>query len=486
MGDSIGIVYKATEPNKIANELNKFMKDYFRDDIQVCVNFLDHNATLEAHFGQAGATVESHYDASIVSNHRKPQYISLIIYYTSSDHLFEKCKCLEELGVNILQCISSRPAQRKWDHPNILDFSNSKLMNVEESHHWEHNKKPLVLIIDNLDIRINGKYAGDGRFQLSENAFQHIYEYINYGLLANHDPSDQFISSNKNREVSLGNLRFILSFNHDYGDITKYKLEINHDAYLTITDESISLTDIDLIEQANLICTLMSFYWEKTIDFFNAHVRINNNPDYRTLIKHRYSNHYADDSLEFLLKSRYATVYDFFESLDYAKISKCKNLLAEIVPRIIKTKIVDEISEFMLLYNVIEKIRNYCMNNPSIENKLEIREEFKFTTGKEATYKFIRDKIKEISVIVDQCDIEDFLAKASGKVTFVKKTGLKDQFDSLVTYLNLDPKSYSLDFVSLITIRSDIYHGNPPREDVKPYNSKMRLIINDLLLKLIQ
>lgn len=462
------------------------MKEYYQEDIQVCIDFLAYAETLDAHFGHVGTALSSHYDARIVHNHRKPEYINLIIYYSQSEYLFEKFQFLQEKGVDILQFITSRPAQRNWDHPNVLDFSNSKLINIEESHHWEHKKKPLVLIIDNLDILVNSRYTGDGRFQLSENALQHLDEYIHYGQLANYDSSDLFISSNNTREVSLGNIRLILSLNHDYGDSTKFKFEINRDAYLTITDESNILTDKDLIEQGELICTLMSFYWEKTIDFFIAHVRIINNQNYRTSIKYRYSNHYADDNLEFSLKSRFVSIYDFFESLDSAKISNCGNLLMEIVPRIIKTKIVDEISEFMLLYNVIEKIRNYCMINPLKGDKLEIREEFKFTTGTKATKKFISEKIKEISEIIDESDVEDFLLKASGKVTFIKKTGLIDQFDSLANYLDLDPKSYSLDFTSLITIRSDIYHGKPPREDIKPYNSKMRLLINDLLLRLIQ
>ena len=159
------------------------MTDYYKDDIQVCVNFLDHNETLEAHFGQAGATVESHYDASIVSDHRKPQHINLILYYAPSEYLFEKFQYLQEKGVNILQFLTSRPAQRKWDYPNICDFSNSKLINIEESHQWEHNKKPLILTIDNLEMLVSSRYAGDGRFQLTENALQQMLEYIRYGQL---------------------------------------------------------------------------------------------------------------------------------------------------------------------------------------------------------------------------------------------------------------------------------------------------------------
>jgi len=346
--------------------------------------------------------------------------------------------------------------------------------------------KLLILIIDNLDLIIHDRYIGDGVFQLTENVFQHLNEYIDYGQLGNYDPSDNFIFSNRNREITFGKTQFILSFKHDYGDSKKFKFEINRDAYLTITDDSKLLTKIELIEQGNLLCLLMSFYWQKTIDYFIAAVRVNDVQNYQTSEKFKYSNHAVDENLEYDLKSRYATVYDFLESLDYSKLLTCKSLLNEIVPRIIKTKSVDEISEFMLLYNVIEQIRNYCINSPVNGNKLEIREEFKFAMGKTTTNKYIKNKIKEIADIVDDSDRDEFLLKASYKVNFIKKTGLIDQFDSVVTYLALRPETYNLDFKNLVKIRNDIYHGKAPHENIKPFNVKMSMLINDLVLSLIQ
>ena len=462
------------------------MTEYHQYDIQVCVDLAEGNQLLEDHFGKGGSTFSTYYDARIVHNHREPHHIDLIIYHPSSEYLYEKIQYLQENDIDILHGITKRPAQNAWDFPEILDFSNSKLTNIKESHHWEHNKKPLILIIDNFDLLVHGRYLGDGVFQLTENVFQHIYEYVHYGDLGNDGPYDLFIFTNDNREIILGEIQFILSFKHYYGDSTKFKFEIVRDAYLTITDHYNGLTDIEIIEYGELLCLLMSYYWNKTIDYFIATVRVNNIPNYQTREKYKYSCHAVDDSVEYILKSRYSTFYGFIESLDYKKLLTSKSLLDKIVPRIIKAKSVDKISEFMLLYNIIEEIRNYCIDNPLNGNSLEIREEFIFTTDKKATDKFIKNKIKDIVEIVDPSDSVDFVSKASSKVNFIKKTGLIDQFDSLVSYLGLNPEIYDLDFKNLIKIRNDIYHGKKPNEDVLSYNGKMKMLINDLILNLIQ
>lgn len=462
------------------------MTDFFQKDIKICISFEAENQALDTNFGKEVFTSSSYYDARIVYNHRIPNYIDLIIFYTLSDRLIEKLTFLNASGVNILKNICSKPADKDWIFPDILDFQNSNLISIKESHDWEYDKKPIVLTIDNLDLLTQNRQNGDGIFQLTENALQHIDEYIHYGQLANQDYNDPFISINKNKKITFGNIELKLSFEHDYGKSSKYKFEIYRDAFLTINDQYNSLSEKEIIEHGNLICILLSFYWEKPIDFFIAHIRLNNYPNYFTRQKYNYSNHYIDETSEHFLKSRYETVYDFIESLNYSKTLNCSLLLKEIVFRINKAKNIDEISEFMLLYNVIEKIRNFCLENPLNEVKLEIREEFKFTISKSSTKKYIEEKIKQIVEIVDESNSKEFLNLANEKVSSIKKTSLINQFYSLMSYFELNKNTYDLDFENLIKIRNNIYHGKDPKQDIKPFNSKMRLLIIDLTLMLIQ
>lgn len=460
------------------------MSDYFRDDITIGLEIEPHIELLKDTFGEDLTNVNL--DTRLVYNQRNPEFLQLTIYYKPSDYLYEKFELLREKGINVLNLIKKKYHTENWEHPEILDFSNTNLIEIQESHHWEHNKKPVILTIDNVDILVSSRYVGDARFQLTTNVFQHLDDYINYGGLGRHRPDDRFIETNNNRETNFGNVRFILSFEHfPEPSTSRQKLSIIRDSYLTLTDDNGELTDGQLIEQGELLCLIMSFYWEKEIDYFIAKVRVNNIDNYRTKEKLKYSDHAEDNSDEFLLKERFETIYDFVASINYEKFNTISSLLYEIVPRILKTKNVDEISAFMVLYNIIEKIRNFCLLNPVNGEEYTIKEEFNFTKGKKPTYRFIRDKIKEISEIIEEDDVAEFESKASDKVNFIKKTGLIDQFDSLLSYLELDSSDYDIDFVNLIKIRNDIYHGKLPTEDVKPYNKEMKLLIYDMILKMI-
>jgi hypothetical protein len=114
-----------------------------------------------------------------------------------------------------------------------------------------------------------------------------------------------------------------------------------------------------------------------------------------------------------------------------------------------------------------------------------IKEEFKFKYGKSKTNEYIKNKIKEIKEIVDDSDVDSFLSKASDKVSFIRKTGLKDQFDNLLKFLDLDPGSYEMDFTNLIKIRNNIYHGKLPEDSISPYINCMEKLLYDMILKMI-
>ncbi len=459
------------------------MKDYFRNDIIVNLDFDKHKEILKERIQEKLSI--STYNSRLIYNQRKSEYSQLTIYYPQADYLFEKLEFLNEKGICILQTIKQKTKVHKWEFPDILDFSESKLINLEESLSWEHNEKPVILTIDSLNILQSERYVEFGNFKLTENIFHHLDDYIQYGQLANYKNDDKFIEVDNNRETNFGVVRFKLSFKHSYDNSTKFNIDISRDSFLTITNSPETLTDLELIEIGNSLCLLMSFYWQKTIDFFNARVRINNIENYNTREILKYSNHLIDESNDYILKKQFASFYDFIDSINYSQFSENSNLIKELVPRIIRTKNVDKVSAFMILYNIIEKIRNHCISVPIKGKELSIKEEFNFIKGKNATDKFIKLKIKEIEEIVEDSDREDFLNKASDKVTFIKKTGLIDQFDSLLNHLELNPIGYGINFTNLIKIRNSIYHGKLPKEDVKPYNDQMTILIYDMLLKLM-
>ncbi len=460
------------------------MRGYFRHDITISLDIESYKDKLSETYGEDLSNCN--YDSRLIYNQRNPEHLILTIFYKQSDFLFEKFELLKKNGINILSLIKPKINTHHWEHPDILDFTHSAIIEIQESSYWEHNKKPVVITIDNTDILLNGGYSGDARFKLTENVFQHLDEYIIYGDLGGHRWENKFIEKDGNRETIFGPINFILSFEHSYEQkYSKQNINILRDAYLTITDSTKKLTDKELVQIGESLCLLMSFYWSKPIDYFIAIIRVNDIENYRTREILKYSNHFIDNSQAFLFKEKFETLYDFVGSVDYGKFITNSDILSEIIPRIFKTKNIDEISAFMVLYNIIEKIRNYYLTTTFSGKQFVIKEEFDFKIGKKKTNEYIKNKIKEIKEIVADSEVEEFENKASDKVTFIRKTGLKDQFDSLLTYLELEPKSYDIDFVNLIKIRNNIYHGKLPEENIKPYIPQMTNLVNDMIFKMI-
>ncbi|MCC9070971.1 hypothetical protein LNQ49_05080 [Flavobacterium sp. F-65] len=460
------------------------MKEYFQRDIQISLHLAGHQALL-------GEIIEGdiqnvQYDARLVYNERKPEHLQLLIYYKPADFLYEKLNFLYTSKVNILEVIQPVISQHAWVHPDILDFSGSSLIEMKDTHYWDHDKKTLMLVIDNLELILNGRYAGDARFKMNENIFLHLDQYVQYGMLGNYESNDKFIERNDNKMTKFGPVDFILNFNHSYKSSPSVKdFQITRDAYLTLTDHSETLKDTELLKLGEDLCLLMSLYWEKNIDFFSAVLRINNLDNYKTREVFRFTSENPDYNEAFFLKDMYPTFYEFAQSVNFEKYQIYKALVRQAVPRLIRIKNLDDISVFMILYNIIEKFRNYFLENPFGENPFIIKEEFEFTKGVKRTNEFIKNKIKEIGEIIKESDQAEFDSKANLKVSFIKKTGLIDQFENFILYLDLDPGKYEVELTDLIRIRNIIYHGSIPQEDITVYNKEMKVMIFDILLRII-
>nr|GEZ82056.1 hypothetical protein [Tanacetum cinerariifolium] len=461
------------------------MAEYFHLDFKIQLAFEQHKGLLESHFSYKPINYDTVYAATLTFNQIKSEHINFVIYYDHIDYVFEKLEFLKEHGVNLPSLIMSAPSESKWNYPDILNFENTALISLQESHYWQHDKKPVILVIDNVSISQEGGFFRHGRFDLTENIIQHIAKYITYNYTHHIDETERFVKQNNNRTIRFGPVEFTIMFEYYYQSLAGREITVTRDPYLIITDHSESLPAEQLTDLGSNICLLMSFFWQKAIDFFHAKVRLNSLPHYRTKELIKYSDHLVDKSDDAVLESKFGTFYDFVERVDYDRFCNHTTILAEITTRIIKAKNIDPVSRFMVYYNVIEKIRNYCMVNSVRDNKLSIKEEYNFTVSKGETDKTIKETIKSIGPIVNEADRDNFLANANNKVNFIKKTGLLDQFESVITYLDLSPQDYSINFQKLVNIRNNIYHGKLPSDNIEEYNLQMNILIHDMLIKLI-
>ncbi|GAB3840786.1 hypothetical protein [Hymenobacter jeollabukensis] len=461
------------------------MSELFRYDFKIQLDFEQYKEVFGDNYGHTTTDYTRVYNSSLWFNQIKPQYSKLTIYYDHQEYIFEKLEYLLEKGINILSLIKPEPTEDKWNFRSILDLSESMLIKIKESHYYLHDKQPVVLTIDNISILDPGGFMYNGRFTLTENAIQHISNYIKYTFVAYIEDKDPLLYENNNRTVRLGPVAFKLMFEHQYEAIHGREITIIRDPYLVFTEESDEVSAEEFILLGTKVCQLMSLFWEKRIDFFHAKVRIKPHEKYRTKELIKYSEPTSDKSVDSYLERKLETFYNFIERIDYDAFCAHELLVADTTTRLIRSKEVDSISRFMIYYNIIEKIRNYCMATPIKDNQLTIKEEYSFTVGKRKRDNIIKDAIKSISSIVEDSDVKDFEANASNKVTFIRKTGLIDQFSSLISFLGLDAEDYAIDFQTLIRIRNDIYHGNLPDENIPEYNHHMNSLIYDMLLKLI-
>jgi hypothetical protein len=138
----------------------------------------------------------------------------------------------------------------------------------------------------------------------------------------------------------------------------------------------------------------------------------------------------------------------------------------------------DEV-KFLVLYSILEELRNYYILAGEIEqeragtppNLNRVKEEYKFIHGTGKTNTLIIDTLRKISEIVDPNERELFDREISLKVSGIRIMSMANQFESYFRYIGVNPQRYSLDFNELKSLRNNIFHGRPIKD--KEYLKKV-------------
>jgi len=144
-----------------------------------------------------------------------------------------------------------------------------------------------------------------------------------------------------------------------------------------------------------------------------------------------------------------------------------KELVSKLVERFNYALKVGNETKFMILYNILEQLRNHYILTGQIErdkagnppNPNKVRDEYKFVHGVDKTNNFIKKILKQITEIVAPEDKATFESEIPNKVPDIKLMSMSNQFDSYFKFANVDPKKYDLDFEELKGLRNKIFHG---------------------------
>lgn len=456
--------------------------DYSRWDIIVYLDFSEYISLFESF---PIIDVSGDYNTRLLYNTEKPDTLLLSIYYDNNCSIYDRFDILKVQGINILDVIKK---SNQANNQNEFCFENSRVIEFSSNPAgWEHDKNVVEITIDNIDILTNSSLSPVCQFHLTENSFVHIIEYVKYGYFGRLNINDKFIEETENRNTVFGDYSFVINMEHFHGISDKNNLQIKRYPYIQLCEAN-NKTDKELLDFGDMLCLLMSFFWNKRIDYFSGFTRVINNENFKSRHFFKYSKWNVDDDIEYPLKSDYSLFYDFIDDIDYEKTMFCKQLLNEIIPVLIQSKYVDDSSCFMLLFNLIEKVRNFCLDNRiQGREQFTIKDEYIFLVSKNQAYTHIKNAILSLLEIIDENDREEFKTGASDKINGLKKTGLKDQFNSLIQYLGIDSNKYNIDFKELTRIRNKLFHGSQcDNREIDSYNEAMRTIAIDLILILIR
>lgn len=421
------------------------------------------------------------YNGNIIYNLYKSDIIQIQIFYSSDDLLYDKMLYLQENNINLIDGISIYEPQNIHPPTNI-NLSESRLIGLKDDDCiWENGFRYIILEIDR--IKMLDKYtSGDENYAvitLHENALAPIHSKYNYNIF-DYDYPNKFEAVNNEDFIHFGSIMFRLEFDFQPTYFYKDKIKIKFVPKIKIRKPFYSSTELshnDIINHIDAISILLSFYYNREIDFF--HCIINEPNNVLTFVKHIDLPSNFTKPIDF--NDDLITLNSFINESNYNNVHKYLEVITNIVSKLIFSSRLDTISEFMILYNIIEIIRNHYLTKKIISN---VKENYKFKHKDSQVTNTIRTKLSEIAEMINDDQKDHFKTSIENIIGFLKRKNIGNQFNSLFEYLKIDTKNtYKLDFNKIINFRNKVYHGSiklTEENKIIEINIKLRKLIKDL------
>jgi hypothetical protein len=423
--------------------------------------------------GEDGNNPENIFDASLENE----DFLTLKMFHNEIERLRIKLdKWLSSTKSNLLSEFIDVIIDDNQDVFKI-EFTNSKFFKITDSSKYIENGRNYILIeIDYVKIECNLQknknsnqlicYLNDSAFDL----FNKNYKYFSF--------FDKNIWKAQNLQsdfLKFGNISFFMEFYFDS------KLGEN-DTHIILKQPKLNfkfenLSEFDILNHLNLLCTLMSFYRNETIDFFYCQINYDNS---YTIIskKKRQKSHENSKTGLFYLKSRKKLLEYLSEANVNYLLSKFQNnSLNLIINQFLLSKHLHNESRFMLLFNSLELLKR------SLDKE---NDEFKFNEkSNKKLGESIRIYLRNLSELVDKDEKEEFEKHIITLEKTVKYKPVKEQFN--IFFKKYDIELQDIDFDKVKKIRDTIFHGNVVSDvlSLKVICEKLTTLVGTLILKII-
>lgn len=354
-----------------------------------------------------------------------------------------------------------------------IDFSNYNYKGMaNSSDFYEQGFQYFTMNLTGIKKIYKSEEANASKFYVNQKAFELIELNYQYNLRLPWTEEDF-------KWHPINNVKEFITFN-------KIEFKPSHDFYIENknTEDSVlikkephflikhcSLSENEIQSHVRLICALFSFYSEEKITYSLARIYT----EKRLFIDLRHvENEVPKNSHGIFIWEFFQNPLNLITNVNVPFLLKNLEFVEKIIERYIFALKTDGESKFMILYNVLEQVRNdYIVKgyieldkdgNPSHPKK--VIEEYKFIHGTKKTDKSIKEILEKVLEIVDESDKNLFKEEIQYKLKPIKLISMINQFDSLFKFLNLNPIDYELDFKEIKSLRDLIFHGSPINDKV--------------------
>lgn len=428
-------------------------------------------------FYPIGQNCSKIYQAELIIDDKNNNEIKLKIFFNDNEHLGEKV--MNWNHNNDLNLIEYFQVIKVIEPKDLLeiDFLNYRCKGMENStSFYEFNLKYFTVKLTGIKKIYANSENSPSTIYLNQQSFGLIelnYQYNHHF----HWSTEEYNWKPTNRikeYVKFGNILF--KPEHNFINSTKNHLEkisIRKEPKLTIAYNDLKESEIK--KHIELICTLYSFYSVEKIDYSLS--RIYTKDKLYIEIKD-VSNSISIDYHGIFRWDFSQNPLNLFINVNASQLLEDSYFFKKIVERYIYSLNASGESKFMILYSILEQIRNKYILDKKIEiekagekpNLKKVTEEYNFKLSKTKTDEFIKKILDNISEIVSDEDKELFKNEIKYKLTPIKVISMINQFQSLFYYIQIDPKEFELDFFELKSLRDSIFHGRPINENLEKLN----------------
>lgn len=418
------------------------------------------------------------YLAELIIDYKNNNEIKLKIFFKDEEYLGEKVMNWNHNNdLNLIEYFHVIKVIEPSDLIEI-EFLKYKCKGIENStSFYEFNLKYFTIKLTGIKKIYANSENLPSKIYLNQQSFGLIelnYKYNHYFHWS--DEEYNWKPTNKIKEyIKFGNILF--KPEHNFINSTKNYLEkisIKKEPIITIAYNDLQESEIK--KNIELICLLYSLYSIENIDYSlsriytkdKLHVEIKDVPnsisiDYHGIFRWDFSQN----------------PLNLFINVNASKLLDDCDFFKKIVERYIFSLNTSGESKFMILYNILEQIRNKYILDKKIEiekagekpNLKKVSEEYNFKLSKTKTDKFIKDILENITEIVSDEDKELFKSEIKYKLTPIKVISMINQFKSFFDYIQIVPEEFELDFLELKSLRDSIFHGRPILENLEKLNA---------------